>query len=297
MTWVRIKSQKLTNWATQGPQIFIFMFINLYPIYMLRFFCIKRRWSNVIFCNIYSKMTFTREHWCWCFSEGWVLEGQAEQPALPGTGLRLATAAVAHLLSLPFFFFFCTCQGFSLVFVHFSCHWRSWRMQGVFAFWHVGEKMSAWGQMRRKWLVVLLALESCLAHSIYLVAHVDSEVLEVSSSTCGGGVVVVVKMRLAGWIRKCLGSKDTPNIQGLSLSGFSSVLSRKPVWFLSSCWPVPRMLTEWLMFPTSCPYSRERELLAFGKHKAYLYGKPPKQHWFDTFLLQWYLVNFLLVWL
>lgn len=102
-------------------------------------------------------------------------------------------------------------------------------MRDSFAFWHVEEKNVCLGTNEE--MAGGLAGIGRLPCPQHLVARVDSQVLEVSSST----FVVVAKMRLEGWIRKCLGSKDSSDIQGFSLSGFSSVLCRKPIWFLSSC--------------------------------------------------------------
>lgn len=81
------------------------------------------------------------------------------------------------------FFFFCTCQWCSLVFVHFSCLWRAWRMQGALALWHFLRKKSLFLGTDEEEIAGGLASIGKLPCPQHLVACVDSEVLERSSST------------------------------------------------------------------------------------------------------------------
>lgn len=158
-----------------------------------------------------------------------------------------------------------------------------------------GEGVGAWNRMRQGancwWSWWYWEAAWSIEH---LVARMDSGVLEVVHSLFlpkWMWALLLKKLDQEGLAKRRSFWRAKHPFFLPPVVSLSSVLSRKPVWFLSSHWPVPRMSTEWLMFPTSCPCSGERELFAFGKHKAYLCGKTLKRAllWHTIFLM-WCLI-------
>lgn len=168
---------------------------------------------------------------------------------------------------------------------HGTSHLARWArvLEYIFlflCFYFVVEKVSmpgsgGWGC---KWLMFFLYWEAAL--TIACSYFMDSGVIGLSFlhhfSKMRLGIITKQRSRL-GWVWATDLFLTFSMSPALIFSGvtFSSVLSRKLIWFLSSNWPVPRMSTKWLI-PSILSFFWRENCLFLESLALTSVGKKPK---------------------